>query len=74
MLIDVEEDLTVGAAGSPRHVAVQWHGSAVMIVIEVDVAAILVRAGVRVARSPSRLEFASAHHLGGGAYVKWEPC
>lgn len=74
VLIDVEENLTIGAAGSPSCVATGRHLSATVIVVEIDIAAILTRAGVGVTRTPSGLEFASRHPLCGSAYVKWEPC
>lgn len=74
MLIDVEENLTVGAAGSPPGVVARWYVRVAVVVVEVDVATILARAGVRVTRAPSGLEFASGHPLCGGAYVKRQLC
>ena len=73
MLIDVEEDLTIGAAGSPCCDAARRCGTASVVVVKVNVAAILARAGVGVARSPSRLEIASDHSLFGGANLEREP-
>ena len=74
MLIDVKEDLTVGAAGSPSRVAAHRNSKVAMVVVEVDVAAKLARASDGVAGSPCRLEFASGHTFTGGVDVEREPC
>ena len=47
MLVDVEEDLTVGAAGSPSRVAAHRNSKVAVVVVEVDVAAKLARAKSR---------------------------